>query len=219
MERNWPEVEEDLGLGLPADYKRLAEAYGPGWFSTLEFFDMREAFHGSSLSTSIKQLIGSVFHEHVMKVLKPEVAQALAPESSRFFPEEGGLLLFGFLGEDRRRPLCWLTKGNPDSWDVVYVDATPISHFSPAQFIRFEHTNATTFIHQYLSGEVAASHPDATIPEPGVVAFTPSKQPPEYVPSGGRTPDYDALIIQTGTDLDEIMREIRDRPRDLRFRL
>jgi hypothetical protein len=34
-ECDWPEIEADLGLRLPPDYKALAEAFPSGWFRRL----------------------------------------------------------------------------------------------------------------------------------------------------------------------------------------
>jgi uncharacterized protein (TIGR02996 family) len=104
---NWAEVEQELGLRLPSDYKAFLSSYGSGTAGCIEIVsplgltqDVREWWANWS------GLIGDL----------AEYEEVPYP----VFPEPGGLLPFGTLGDVDL--LTWRTIGDPERWPFVYHD-------------------------------------------------------------------------------------------------
>jgi hypothetical protein len=115
---DWPAIEAGLGLGLPEDYKRLAEIFPQGHFNGLAEFD-RPGEDGYSR----QDFLG--FRALMLEDLRESRAylrERGRAEAFRYpiYPEPGGLLPWG---RDRRvQPLYWLTEAaDPADWPVVAV--------------------------------------------------------------------------------------------------
>jgi uncharacterized protein (TIGR02996 family) len=98
---SWAAVEEALGLRLPADYKAFLDVYGVG---TLYALDIHHPF----------TIRGDVREDWIRFAHRYDVLPY------PIFPEPGGLLPFGTLGD--RGILGWLTEGAPHEWPFVYQD-------------------------------------------------------------------------------------------------
>jgi hypothetical protein len=113
---SFSDVEEVLGLKLPADYKDYITAFGSGgwhdcWWILNPFTDNE---HGNLLLQSQDR--------------RPKNWSALDAERAsrdaegRFphpiYPEQGGILPWAIT--DRGGRFYWLTEGNPDSWVTIY---------------------------------------------------------------------------------------------------
>jgi hypothetical protein len=112
---DWPEIESDLGLRLPADYKLLAASFPAGWFRRFirarrpeRWPDGQVRFLGEFPSDQLKS----------MREFR-ETGEGLFPYP--LFPEPDGVLPWGAI----RSPgvAFWLTgPGDPDSWPVVVAN-------------------------------------------------------------------------------------------------
>ena len=104
---NWELVEKALGLNLPADYKAFHTVYGGG---TVGCIDIPSPF---GVGTEIRRWWEgwAAYYRDVA-----EYEEVPCP----VFPEPGGLLPFGTLGDVDS--LNWLTVGEPDRWVFVYHD-------------------------------------------------------------------------------------------------
>jgi hypothetical protein len=98
---DWPALEAKLGTGLPDDYKQYVAAYGAGGFHG--FLEIITPF-SPKYDLLTKQQRTRTYLE----------AQDVFP----VFPNPGGLLYVG--GDDNGNSLCWLTKGGPNCWPIVY---------------------------------------------------------------------------------------------------
>ena len=150
----WREVESELGLGLPADFRALVECYGLGQF--LDFITPLTPFGPVNLlfDRARRLLEGerSFRDSHPDKCPYP------------FYPEPGGLLEWA--GSDNGDRLCWLTEGEPGEWTTVvwnprgwYYDAHEMS--------------AVSFLLGWMVGDVSTSI-FADVREP-VPWFTPHR--------------------------------------------
>jgi uncharacterized protein (TIGR02996 family) len=103
----WEEVEQALGLTLPSDYKAFIRTYGSGTAGCIEIvsplglnYDVRERWvNWAGLIADLAE------YEEVPYPV---------------FPESGGLLPFGTLGDVDL--LTWRTIGDPEHWPFVYHD-------------------------------------------------------------------------------------------------
>ena len=142
-EGDWGAVAAELGLDLPADFKRLVGAYGAHRFA--DFLTPLTPFGGPDLLVGpAKRLLDQ---ERGFRAKHPDACPY------PFYPEPGGLLPWA--GTDNGDRVCWLTAGPPDGWTVVcwnprgwYYDAHPVG--------------AVEFLAGWLSGRISTSvFPDA----------------------------------------------------------
>ena len=151
----WKEVEDELGLTLPDDYKQLVTIYGLGCFGgfvwPLNPFVPR--FHAASLF----RLEAGI---NLMKLL--DTARLDDPgsfPSLPAYPSLNGLLPWG--AEDTGGLQGWLTNGNPNKWDTIILD----NDFSE-DFYQFK-TSATGFLVGWLTGSIKISfYPEYPSPDP-----------------------------------------------------
>lgn len=106
---DWDQVESNLGLRLPADYKDLVQSYGTGTF--VDFITPLRPFGTSGHCLLLAEASGLLDRERSLRDENPE--QRPYP----FFPEVGGLLEWAVTGNGDY--LCWLTDGHCDSWTTV----------------------------------------------------------------------------------------------------
>lgn len=108
----WEEIENELGISLPTDYKDFIATYGTGsiqrFLRIWNFADLRgnrTPFESISLITSQYELDGN---------------DGLPIEFKKF-PNRGGLIPFA--STDDGCYLNWHTEGDSDEWSVVAYDA------------------------------------------------------------------------------------------------
>jgi uncharacterized protein (TIGR02996 family) len=129
----WAAVEKSLGLWLPADYKAFLDVYGVGMINHLIEIDhpftckgdLREGWLNGRLSYQTRR----------------EIAEVPYP----IFPDAGGLLPFGSLGDFD--VLGWLTAGLPHEWPFVY--------YSEEGCVQREGLSAVGFLLEAVTGRSA----------------------------------------------------------------
>src|SRR5262249_15376331 len=102
----WAAVEKGLGLRLPPDYKAFLDTYGVGTIN--HFIRIPHPF----------TLTGGIRAAWVNGPMSYEDRRDLGEVPFPIFPEPGGLLPFGAVGDFDQ--LGWLTAGLPHDWSVVY---------------------------------------------------------------------------------------------------
>lgn len=112
--KNWEQIQERLGLNLPADYKALIDCYGTGGFSNgillispfskndnHNLFQVLEVHHQAS--SHIEKMSGKPW-----SVLDP----------FQLYPAPDGLLPWGTT-ENLKINLFWHLEGKPESWCTI----------------------------------------------------------------------------------------------------
>ena len=110
---SWAEIEEDLGTGLPRDYKAFTELYGSG-----KVDDFLYLFNPFTAGQD-----GNLLAE------KDRVLEGYRQTRARFperlplpaFPDPGGVLPLG--RTDNGDELYWVTEGDPDGWPVALLES------------------------------------------------------------------------------------------------
>jgi len=134
---NWRDVETRLGTILPADYKWFIETYGTGWICHDFLFVLNAFTKDDSLNL---QACGE-------RILQPyrmiEGQPANEYNPNPVYPESGGILPWGFSSHGHET--LWLTRGDPDTWSVVFHDADRL------ESRLYENTCMTQFLVTLLS--------------------------------------------------------------------
>lgn len=100
--RHWKEIEEEMGIVFPIDYKFFIQTHGEGsFFEFLEIISPFSPRKNGMLTTT--------------KFYRENDVQDIFP----MYPDEGGLLYIG--GDENSNSLFWLTQGKPDLWKIVYA--------------------------------------------------------------------------------------------------
>ncbi|MEJ3744763.1 SMI1/KNR4 family protein [Actinomycetes bacterium KLBMP 9797] len=134
---DWDEVERDLRLRLPTDYKGLVDRYGDREFGGfLRLLDPRV------LALTAREILDDE------APLREQEDPAQYPYP--FHPEPGGLL--GWATTHNGDWLCWLTAGEPDAWPVVVWQRRPMWYH------RHE-AGAVGFLYGWLTGRVTSLVP------------------------------------------------------------
>ena len=110
---SWAEIEEDLGTGLPRDYKAFTELYGSD-----KVDDFLYLFNPFTAGQD-----GNLLAE------KDRVLEGYRQTRARFperlplpaFPDPGGVLPLG--RTDNGDELYWVTEGDPDGWPVALLES------------------------------------------------------------------------------------------------
>ena len=104
----WDVVERNLGTVLPDSYKAFIEYFGPGRFSEeLQYFT-------PGIESSGYELVHLVQRNHERWCSMP----GRTIDSTPPFPEPGGTLMFGSIGDDATAQ--WRTGSeDPNSWRIV----------------------------------------------------------------------------------------------------
>jgi hypothetical protein len=114
---DWAEVERQLGTALPADFKQLAEIYGPGEF------DETFTLHAPTGDGARVDLVPAAREQaDTWRSIREDV---IGGGPLVVFPEPGGLLAWGMVPIGLA--LCWQTEGAPDRWPVVVCDDTSLT--------------------------------------------------------------------------------------------
>jgi hypothetical protein len=150
---DWPTVEAELGLPLPADYKELVEYFGPG------AFDEFVTFNVPGITAKHYDLVAQVrsFGRHSENsVFAPRVLQ----------PAAGGLVLWG--GTTSGDLFFWDPRGeDPNAWPVLAWDVEDGDYFT------FE-GGAVEFLLRFFDGTLEPDLP-MILPREGTapMLFTP----------------------------------------------
>jgi hypothetical protein len=148
---DWASVEEELGTGLPADFKALLEAYGPGEFDeTFTVFGPADSGSPADLVTFARE------EAEIIRSVRDEFVFA-AGTSVRLlvFPETGGLLAWGSVPTGLA--LHWQTDGAPDDWPVVVSD----DKSTAGETWRYDGT-ATEFLLGVFAGSIEVPYLEGT---------------------------------------------------------
>ncbi|WP_413800238.1 hypothetical protein [Streptomyces iranensis] len=199
---DWAAVEAWLGVALPADYKRLADAYGPLDFGEFVWIHVpcvqAERFdYGNWLRDTHREA---------------RIESRELPESERpaFHPAPGGLLAWGETrGSD---VLFWDTSvsEDPNEWTVVVLHTGPVPGSGLLPWHRYDLTLTGYLRHMVRETWELPSPPGPLMgPLPGTVArtaFLPEAgpwTPPE--PTVPRLTDAERhAALKTGTGLDAL---------------
>ncbi|MGW4520005.1 SMI1/KNR4 family protein [Amycolatopsis sp. NPDC004378] len=108
----WNEVEKELGLRLPSDYKALADVV-PAMFIN----EYLRVCHPSCSDRDLNLLLDAQVRTSSLRSLAAEFpGNYVYP----VYPDAGGLLCWG--NNTSQEQCYWLTEGDPDEWRVVVGD-------------------------------------------------------------------------------------------------
>jgi len=118
LDRTWNDVESEIGLSLPDDYKAFIDVYGSGQITGaagwINVWNLRDSSLFRSPLSSDPGGLSSVLREY----------QSLDATDFRcpfpIYPAPAGLLPFASVMDVHF--LNWLTDGPPSQWAVVYYD-------------------------------------------------------------------------------------------------
>ncbi len=160
---DWAAVEAAIELPLPPDYKAFVATYGRGTVNNC--LEIESPF---GLKSDVRQwwVEWAAFYEDVAEY---------EPLSEPIYPQPGGLLPFGTLGDVNI--LNWRTEGEPEQWPFVYYDRTQgffeIKGLSAVEFVLEAVTRRSPLLIRFRS-EAAFAPPcvfEAFTPEPRYVAL------------------------------------------------
>jgi len=139
----WDQIEAEIGIRLPEDFKDYIGVYGAGQWAN--FFGVINPFyewkHPPTKRSWRKWMQDRL---EFLDEWQEKHAGDVAP--FRCYPAPGGLLAFGY--DDCGGTLCWKTVGEVDSWSIICLDA----EFSK-QFDRFD-MSLTTFLAELLTAKI-----------------------------------------------------------------
>ena len=124
---DWAGAEEQLGTRLPADYKELAEIFGPGLFGE---------WLGLFLPVDYELHALDIVSNWSYGLRLAEEAYPFRLEPYGLHPKPGGLLEWGFT-PDGHSTFYWAVESDdPDRWPVV------VSHEDDPSLDRYERSTA-----------------------------------------------------------------------------
>jgi hypothetical protein len=154
-EGNWRATEIVVGTDYPGDFRELITRYGTGAF-----------FQGHLTVFNPLTVGGLAFIKQAERNLR-RYREGPYPLPLPVHPEAPGLLPWGH--DENGNDYCWLTKGKPEKWPVVYVGHGHASH--PLQF----QTDITGFLVGYATDRLEALvQPDDPMTE-AMRVFTPGR--------------------------------------------
>ena len=153
----WSDVERELGLKLPTDFKQLLEEYGLGAFNDFLF-----AFNPAVANPHMNLLHSAAEYARIDRSSRADGVPIPYP----IHPEQGGLLAWG--KTDNGDVLFWLTDPpeDPDSWPIVASESRgPNWYRHPGP--------ASSFLADLLSGAIQVPFigPDQIGGEPRFESF------------------------------------------------
>ena len=155
LDRSWSEVESELGIVLPDDYKEFINAYGSGQITSANGWLNIWNYRDRSLFRSLSDALcgdGSIL-DHYGALSKTDY-----PCPYPVYPADGGLLPFA--SEVDVQNLNWITKGPPDQWEVVYY------FFDGAEFFRLEGDSFSKCILKMLANEYSGMSQPSSLAAP-----------------------------------------------------
>lgn len=133
LDRSWAEVEREIGLHLPDDYKQFIDLYGTGTLSSAEGWLNVWNFRDASLFTPplLDCVNGS---SSVAGYYRHRVNTSGYPCPYPIYPDPGGLFWFATCVDVHY--LNWLTIGPPNRWNIVYYfsDGIEFTHLVDESF-------------------------------------------------------------------------------------
>jgi hypothetical protein len=124
----WPEVEKAMGTALPRDYKDFTATYGSGRFDELLW--LFNPFAPGGDGNLVDERDG-VLADYAASRRKFPDHYPLPP-----WPEPGGVLPLG--RSDNGNELYWVTKGEPDDWQVaIFGSRSPGFDLHDGGIVRF----------------------------------------------------------------------------------
>ncbi|MET9262033.1 SMI1/KNR4 family protein [Amycolatopsis sp. NPDC004079] len=110
-EKEWSDVERELGTPLPADYKELLTRFPGGVFRRIAIY--------SPVVTAQAWIEYKRCLDELLNILGDEDLEYLTDVDYGLFPEPGGLLPWGTDGQGGT--FCWITTStDPDAWKIAY---------------------------------------------------------------------------------------------------
>lgn len=103
---DWRAVEHTLGLVFPTDYREFIFAYGTGMFATE--YAVFNPFAGAKYLDQVRYLCQ--IEQDMRKQFPSRCPHPIHPEPGGLFP---------WACCNNGNYYCWLTKGEPDTWQVV----------------------------------------------------------------------------------------------------
>lgn len=155
-------VERELGTRLPSDYLDLIRVYGSGTFcNTLDIFSPFGPKRLKLQHDSRREFYCGMLSGFPARLPKPKFP---------VYPEEGGILVVG--GDEFSTHFCWLTRGLPDSWPLIWFDDYMVEYeiFDLA---------LSEFLTEWVSGRIEPKVHVGRFPVPPlqrVPLFAPAKQ-------------------------------------------
>jgi hypothetical protein len=109
---DWPAIESDLGVRLPADYKLLAESFPDGYFRRFVSLWLPDRWPDGRIRFPARNAADD------LEAMREYRATGEAVFPYPLFPEPGGLLPWGYISAPGRA--MWLTgPADPQEWPVV----------------------------------------------------------------------------------------------------
>jgi hypothetical protein len=137
---NWANVERQLGTTLPSDYKWFIETYGTGGICT-DYINVLNPF---AENPALNLIAHSKVTLDVYRRDQLETELRLNPHA--VYPQPG--VIFPWASSASAHEMFWLTRGDPDSWGVVFFDRNRI------EFRTYEQTCMTQFLVTLLLGQM-----------------------------------------------------------------
>ena len=160
---DWNEVEQKLRLKLPSDFKSIVNVYGSGCFSNfLYVFSPFGAVKALNLLSDCQSQILTSYREGQKEFPQYSPSFATFPDSSCLFP---------WATTVNGDTMFWLTKGNPDDWEVVICDSKFSKDYDHLKY------GAEAFLVEWLSGklELNTFPDDDGWPQRTFVPYVPKK--------------------------------------------
>jgi hypothetical protein len=122
---DWGATEQQLGTRLPADYKELAEIFGPGMFGE---------WLGLFLPVDYEFYAIDIVTEWSYSLRLADQLYAFWSEPYGLHPKPGGLLQWGFTPDGHLSFYWSVESDDPDHWSVI------VGHEDDALLDRYEHS-------------------------------------------------------------------------------
>jgi len=150
---SWLDIETNLGIELPKDFKELIRTYGAGRFA--DFFAPMNPFYDSKRPGARPYLEWVRARLTGLAAAQREFPEFHAPFP--IFPAHPGLLPWGFT--DNGDTLSWLTDppNNSQKWPIICLDDKSSQNFDRFDFGLLE------FLVRWLSNELQV--PSVTPPD------------------------------------------------------
>lgn len=154
----WGQIEKELGIRLPRDYKQLIQTYGAGEFGG--YLIIHSPFFGDGDGNLLHECHNTLEFYRDVRQRNPE--RMIYPP----FPDPGGVLPLGrAIGGVL---LFWVTEGDPDEWPVLLSD--------PGAYEEVHHRTVTELLTLAFTGALESRLlPDDIAEEP--LAFVPYNDP------------------------------------------
>lgn len=110
------EIETELGLQLPSDYKDLIIAYGDGCWQG--FWYLLNPFTENKYLNLITQASQDGSSGYDILSAKRSVRNLVTDYPHKIWPEENGIFPWGMTDNGGR--FFWITRGNADDWPTIY---------------------------------------------------------------------------------------------------